>query len=104
MTQVPPLGSTVGSTARLSFPDGSRMAWRVVAEIRRHEDSEKILLLQRLQAVADPAKEMFRFCYYIVGKKPKMKGKWVWGQFAPFITRGNFEAMLEEAREKGWIS
>lgn len=80
------------------------MAWRVVGEIRRHEDSDKILLFQRLQAVADPAKELFRFGYYIIGKRPKMKGKWVWGQFAPFITRRDFEVIVAEAREKGWIS
>ncbi len=102
--QPPSLQSTIGSTARLSFPDGSSMVWRVVDEIRRHEDNEKILLLQRLQAVSEPAKEMFRFGYYIIGKKPKMKGKWVWGQFAPFITRSDFEAMVVEAREKHWIA
>ena len=73
-------------------------------EIRRHEDDEKILVLQRLQAITEPEKEMFRFGYYIIGKKPKMKSKWVWGQFAPFITRSDFEAMVMEARDKHWIA
>ena len=80
------------------------MEWRVVDEIRRHEDDDKILQLERLQAVEEPDKEMFRFGYYIIGKKPKMKDKWVWGQFAPFLARGDFEAMGLEAREKQWIA
>ena len=99
----PPLPSTIGKTARLNFPDGSKMAWQVVDEIRRHEDSTKILLLQKLQAVSDPTNEMFRFGYYILGEKPKMKDRWVWGQFAPFICVSDFEAMIHEARKRKWI-
>jgi hypothetical protein len=100
----PPLPSTVGKTANLSFPDGSAMTWHVIDEIRRHEDDEKILLLQRLRALDDPSNEMFRFGYYIIGKKPKMKNRWVWGQFAPFISASDFEAMIDEARKRNWIN
>ena len=103
-SEYPPLPSTVGNTAHLSFPDGSTMTWRVVDEIRRHEDQEKILLLQRLQSADDPTNEMFRFGYYIIGKKPKMKDRWVWGQFAPFSSAADFAAMIGEGKEKNWIN
>ena len=103
-TDYPPLPTTIGKTADLGFPDGSRMKWHVVDEIRRNEDAEKILLLQRLRAVDATATEMIRFGYYIIGKKPKMRGRWVWGQFAPFISAGDFEAMVDEARARKWIN
>lgn len=41
---------------------------------------------------------------YSIGKKPKMKDRWAWGQFAPFISAADFEAMIGEAREKNWIN
>ena len=79
------------------------MQWEVVDEIRKHEDAEKVLLLQRLRAKASPDQYMFRFCYYIIGKKPKMKGRWLWGQFAPFILADDFSAIISEAQKKKWI-
>jgi hypothetical protein len=39
-----------------------------------------------------PDNEMFRFGYYIIGKKPKMKGKWVWGQAANATVHGPLSA------------
>ena len=99
----PPLSSTIGKTAHLTFPEGNIMTWRVIDEIRIHENQEKILLLQRLQSIGDPRNQMFRFGYYIIGKKPKVKDRWVWGQFAPFISAKDFELIIGEARKKSWI-
>ena len=100
---IPSLSSTVGKTANLTFPDGSTMQWEVVDEIRRHEDDEKILILQRMRARDDPSQEMFRFAYYIIGKTGNKKGRWTWGQYAPFISEENFAVMISEAKAKQWI-
>ncbi len=97
------LPSTLGKVANLSFPDGSTMQWQVVDEIRRNEDAEKILILQRLKAIASSEQFMFRFCYYIIGKKPRMRGRWVFGQFAPFISGEDFSAIIMEAQAKKWF-
>ena len=103
MPEYPELPTTVGKTADLAFPDGSTIQWEVVDEIRKHDDAEKVLLLQRLRAKATQNQYMFRFCYYIIGKKPKMKDRWTWGQFAPFISAEDFSAIIAEAQKKKWI-
>ncbi|MBM4028184.1 MAG: hypothetical protein FJ280_22740 [Planctomycetes bacterium] len=99
----PELPSKIGKTADLSFPDGSTMQWEIVDEIRRNEDEAKIFVLQRLRQKINGAQEMFRFGYYIIGKKPKMKDRWTWGQYAPFVTAEDFSAIIHEAQQRGWI-
>lgn len=103
MPDYPPLPTTVGKSAHLSFPDGSTMDWDVVEEIRKAEDAEKILLLQRLRSKTNPEQFMLRFGYYIIGKKPRVQGRWVWGQFAPFIGEADFAEIIAEAKSKKWI-
>jgi len=101
--KLPVLPSTVGKIAHLTFPDGSTMQWKVVEEIRRNEYENKILILQRMHSGTDGNQEMLRFAYYIIGKTGNKKGRWTWGQYAPFISREDFTAMIDEARNKGWI-
>ena len=101
---IPEFPSTVGKRPSLTFPDGSAMQWEVVDEIRRHEGDEKILLLQRMRAVEHPDQEMLRFAYYIIGKTGNKKGRWTWGQFAPFISADDFAVMVSEAKAKQWIT
>ena len=101
--ELPEFPSTVGKIAHLTFPGGDTMQWEVVEEIRRHEYDEKILILQRMRSVCDGKQEMLRFAYYIIGKTGNKKGRWTWGQYAPFVSREDFSAMIEEVREKGWI-
>jgi len=96
------LASNIGKTVNSSFPDGSTMQWEVIDEIRKNEDAEKIFVLQRLR-VNGGSQEMFRFGYYIIGKKPKMKDKWTWGQFAPFVSAEDFSAIIKEAQNRNWI-
>jgi hypothetical protein len=45
--------------------------------------------------------EESRFGYYIIGKKGRMRGKWAWGQFCPFIPREDFQKIIGLARDKG---
>jgi len=98
----PELPSKIGRTVNLSFPDGSRMQWEIVDEIRWKENEAKIFVFQRLQRNGR-AQEMFRFGYYIIGKKPNMRNRWTWGQHAPFVTAEDFLSIIREAQRRGWI-
>ncbi len=102
-SRFPELPSNSGKTVNIVFPDGSTMQWEVVDEIRKNEDEQKIFVLQRLRQKADGKQEMFRFGYYIIGKKPKMKDKWTWGQYCPFVSAQDFAAIIKEAQSRNWI-
>jgi len=41
-----------------------------------------------------------RLGYYIIGKKPKMKGPWVWGQYATLMPMRDFRDLIRMAEEK----
>jgi hypothetical protein len=103
MTQHPELPPNIGGFVRTRNPDGSSLLWKVVDEIRQMESDEKILVLQRLARKDSPGIEMLRFGYYILGTKPKMKGKWIWGQFAPFVSKSDFAAIVKEAKKRKWL-
>ncbi len=98
----PILPSTIGYPVHTKDPSGTSTEWVVIDEVRRNEGKEKVLLLQRLQR-KDPDQVMIRFGYYIIGKRPKMMGKWTWGQFAPFIAAEDFSAMIKEAVDRKWL-
>lgn len=81
------------------------MVYKVLDEIVHIPPSNdgKALYLQLLQFEDDGREEM-RFCYYMIGHKPRAKGKWLYGQFAPMIRREDFDEIVSRARQKGWIS
>jgi len=45
----------------------------------------------------------YRFGYYIVGKIGRARGRWVWGQFCPFIPQEDLNKLLNKARQEGTI-
>jgi len=45
----------------------------------------------------------YRFGYYIVGKIGRAKGKWVWGQFCPFVPKEDFSKLLNKAKQEGTL-
>jgi hypothetical protein len=97
--------SNVGKTRTITDIDGKKRRFTILGEIL-HEQStypEKLICLQKLRFEDDGRIEL-RLAYYIIGKKPKMAGKWVWGQFATMIPVEDFEAVIHKATEKGWIA
>jgi hypothetical protein len=40
-----------------------------------------------------------RVGYYIIGKKGRAKGKWVWGQFCPFFPKKDLIRLIEKAKK-----
>ena len=85
-------------------PDGEIIKYTVIDEVRTFQDSShnKLLILQLMQL--DDGKREVRVGYYIIGKLPKMRGKWVWGQYAAFIPLPVFRRLINMATRRGWFS
>jgi mRNA-degrading endonuclease RelE of RelBE toxin-antitoxin system len=68
---------------------------------------KKIFILQEIFFEKKDSKDYHgevRLGYYIIGKKPQLKGKWVWGQFATFIPKRDLIKLIDLARQKGILS
>jgi hypothetical protein len=104
-TETPPLKSHIGERKKLRFPDGSVRWYRIADEITKVQSSneQKYFCLQKLN-YEDGDDEEIRFGYYIIGKKERMKGKWVWGQYCPLLPKRDFEEIIKLAIEKHWIA
>ena len=101
---LPVLPSKVGARGKLILPpDGYVLHYTITDEVRvtQSDMREKILCLQRIE-FEDKRIEV-RLGYYIIGKKPKMRGRWVWGQFAALMPMRDFRALIRAAEKKGWI-
>ena len=104
-TTLPELPSHVGKCGRLVLPPNKvELFYTITDEIclPQSDMPEKILCLQRVEFEKDKRVEV-RLGYYIIGKLPKMRGKWVWGQFATFLPLGDFRKLIGLAEKKGWI-
>jgi hypothetical protein len=101
---LPPYPSSIDKARSLvTVPDGYRYRFTITDEIVRPQTGmpEKLLCLQRIKF--EDGKEEVRLGYYIIGKKPKMLGKWVWGQYCTFMPLKDFKALVRAAEKKGWI-
>jgi hypothetical protein len=107
-TLLPDWPCNIDRTGHSKMPDGIIGTYKIkkdeiVRESSNHPSGDKLLYLQKVRHLHDNSIEL-RFGYYIIGKKEgRTKGKWVWGQFAPFIRLNDFQAIIEEARQRGWI-
>ena len=83
--------------------DGTISKFTIVDEIiiPQSDAPPKLIYLQKI--VFEDKKVELRLCYYIIGKLPKMKGKWVFGQYATFLPAKDFKKITNEARKRGWI-
>lgn len=61
----------------------------------------KLICLQRLQFEEDDRIEL-RLGYYIIGKKPAMRGRWVWGQYATLLPADDFYRLIQEVHRREW--
>src|SRR5882757_2101491 len=104
-TTFPELPSHVGKRGKLVLPpDKVELYYTITDEIcvPQSDMPEKILCLQRMEFEKDKRIEV-RLGYYIIGKLPKMRGRWVWGQFAALMTLQDFRKLVRQAEKKGWI-
>ncbi|MDI1495501.1 MAG: hypothetical protein K8823_809 [Cenarchaeum symbiont of Oopsacas minuta] len=59
-------------------------------------DKGKIIILDEIKI---NKKKELRLRYNIIGNKPKMKGKWTFGQFATFAPPEDFENLIKLAKK-----
>lgn len=85
-------------------PDGEVLRYLIADEVREFQDGSrtKVIVLQLIQ-FHDQRKEI-RLGYYIIGKKPKMRGRWVWGQYAAFMPAEVFQSLVKKATNRGWFA
>ena len=93
------------TSGQLTDIDDKKQEFDVVDEIshRQSDYPDKMFYLRKVQFRHDHRIE-FRLCYWIKGKKPKAAGKWVFGQYAPFMPAEDSQAIIGTAIEKGWVS
>ena len=98
------LPSNIGKRGKLVVPpEAFVLHYTITDEICRTQSdmAEKILVLQRIEF--EDGRIEVRLGYYIIGKKPRMRGKWVWGQFAALLPLKDFRHIIREAEKKGWM-
>lgn len=103
----PELPNRIGQITRRKYIDGSPMVYEVLDEIVQVVHTPpmptKAIYLQLLK-FADDGRTELRLCYYIIGQKPRGKGKWLFGQYATMIRREDCEQLIKKAKSKGWLS
>lgn len=100
MAELPDLPNNIGKRRRAKDPSGSFFNFTILDEIRIFQSThpQKAIYLQRIRF--DDERIEFRLGYYVIGKKPKMAGKWVWGQFATMLPAEDFMRLVQQAQEK----
>jgi len=104
MKKYPPFPDNKGKRKSLINISGKRRYFTILGEIKRAQSNapHKVIYLQRM-LWEDNNEIQLRLAYYIIGKKPKMRGKWVFGQFATIMTVKDFRFIFRTAKRKGWI-
>lgn len=99
----PPLPSRLGKTTKTKGIDGSPVEFTVVDEdiFLAPSNNRKAFCLHKIQHSNE--KEEFRIGYYMIAHKPRMKGKWAWGQYAPIMTASEMKMIFDRAKAKGWL-
>jgi len=84
-------------------PDGSRFHFTITDEIHIKQTGKpnKLIYLQRL--TFDDGRKELRLGYFIIGKKRRMRGRWVWGQYATMIPVADFRRIINRAKQEGWL-
>ncbi|MBU1067060.1 hypothetical protein KKE60_04705 [Patescibacteria group bacterium] len=91
-----PLRPTRHSSARDKYDKNKRHFYSITKMVWWHpsDDPEYIYMLQEMDY---KEQIQFRLCYYTLS----YKGLWHWGQFAPILSKREYEALHAYAIEKG---
>lgn len=96
------------TTVMCKEPDGSIFKGKIIdtatTSSSLNTPTEKTIYVLQKIMFEDRRKPMLRFGYYITGTKGNVKGRWVWGQYAPIIAPKDLEKLLSRARKKKIIN
>jgi hypothetical protein len=101
--------SRIGKVTRRKKIDGSPLVYRVEDDdcFVAPSNHEKAFLLQRLRLDdgdgLDNGHNEFRVSYYMIAHKPRMKGRWAFGQSAPMMIAEEMKLIVDRLRKKGWL-
>jgi hypothetical protein len=100
---IPELPKRKGKTTRRKKIDGKPLEYTVIDEdiFIAPSNPNKAFALHKIRY--DDGYEEIRIGYYMIAHRPKMKGKWAWGQYAQFMTKEDLELIFTRAKESGWI-
>ena len=101
---LPSLPSRIGKTTTRKRIDGTPLVYTVEDEVTIPSTScaGKTFYFQKLR-FKDGNVE-FRICYYMIAHKPRTRGKWAFGQFAPMMTAEELRLIFDAAKGKGWLA
>jgi hypothetical protein len=99
----PPPPCNVGEPCRAKHPNGKTLHHTIMDEIHIYQSGSKTKLIYLQRIKLSNGREELRLGYYIIGKKPAMRGRWVWGQYATFLPVRDFKRIISKARSKGWL-
>jgi len=85
------------------MPDGKRVHFTITDEtyVKQSDSCKKLIYLQKI--AFDDGRVELRLGYYIIGKRPRMRGRWTWGQFATMLPAKDFKRIVGCAKRLGWL-
>jgi hypothetical protein len=98
---IPNLPSRLNKETKRKDINGNKMHYSVIDEdvFVAPSNSEKAFALHKLKF--SDGREEYRIGYYMIAKKPRVRGKWAWGQFAPMMTKEEMKIIFEHLKK--WL-
>jgi hypothetical protein len=95
----PPLPTRKGKKTHLKTIHGHPTSYEVVDEdvFVALSDPDKAFAIHKLKY--NDGSEEFRIGYYMIAQRPRMKGKWAWGQYAPMMTEKEMADIFDRAEK-----
>jgi len=80
-----------------SYPGG----YRIEDEIIEPHGERKLIYLQRIR-FRDDSRLEYRFTYYVIASKGRVRGRWVFGRNSLFLPPAKLAILLSEAKKRNW--
>lgn len=95
----PSLPSRLNKETKRKDINGDKMHYTVVDEniFVAPSNPEKAFAIHKLKFSND--REEYRIGYYMIAKKPRVRGKWAWGQSAPMMTKEEAKMIVEHLKK-----
>ena len=100
----PAIPHNVGKTRRINGIDGRIRHFRIDDEMIRPQSNSdrKVIVFQKVTFLEENETE-FRLGYYMIGMKPRARGRWVRGQFCLLIPEEDLLFLMKEAQRRKWF-